>query len=163
MSGITSVCRPVLWLPRSSVASCLRDAGACALRSHAGESVRVFGGMSARRHALGWVELAKPSLRGLASLPVLDFVPQPSLQGSLSQSPERGNERTRDRYKTCHSSFIIHNSPFIIHHSSFTIHHSPLALIPQEGADAVRAAVPRRRECEGIRRHVGPASCRRLG
>jgi len=116
MSGITSVCRPVLWLPRSSVASCLRDAGACALRSHAGESVRVFGGMSARRHAVGWVELAKPSLRGLASLPMLGFVPQPSLQGSLSQSPVSGAWEREDERP-------IQNLPFTIHHSPFTTHH----------------------------------------
>jgi len=56
------------------------------VRDDAGASSRsAFGVMSTWRHAVGWVELAKPSFPALAMLPMLGFVPQPSLQGFLSR------------------------------------------------------------------------------
>jgi len=62
--------------------------------SHAEETVKVFGAMPLWRPAVGWVELAKPSFQALTVLPMLGFVPQPSLQRVLAQSLDRGNQRT---------------------------------------------------------------------
>jgi hypothetical protein len=55
--------------------------------------VKVFGVMPIWRPAVGWVELAKPSFQALTVLPMLGFVPQPSLQRVLAQSLERGNQQ----------------------------------------------------------------------
>jgi hypothetical protein len=74
--------------PRSSFRPRRSPAG-----SPASETVKVFGAMPIWRPAVGWVELAKPSVQALTVLPMLGFVPQPSLRGflhSLSSVGTRG-------------------------------------------------------------------------
>jgi len=59
-------------------------------------AVNVFGAMPIWRPAVGWVSRAQPSFQALTVLPMLGFVPQPSLRGVLAQSLERGNEYGRN-------------------------------------------------------------------
>jgi hypothetical protein len=72
--------------------------------------VKVFGTMPIWRDVVGWVELAKPSFQRLTVLPMLGFVPQPSLREflhSLSSAGAKADAPASRRRRAAHQQNAV--------------------------------------------------------